>query len=166
MPDENTPTPDPKGGEEKTFTQAELDRIVETRLAKEKAKYSDYDDLKAKADKYDEHEAANKSETDKLREQVETLTKAQTDAESKALRAEIAMAKGLSAAQAKRMVGATREELEADADEILEAFPAQHGSTPPPSDTPKPDLSGGSDPTDGADDVDIRKVVESIPRGL
>lgn len=34
-------------------SQADLDRIVEQRLARERAKFADYDDLKAKAEKHD-----------------------------------------------------------------------------------------------------------------
>ena len=39
-----------QGAPEKTFTQADVDRIVTNRLAK----YSDYETLKAKAEKFDE----------------------------------------------------------------------------------------------------------------
>lgn len=113
-----------------------------------------------------EIEDKDKSEVDKLRDQLAELTKERDSLATNSLRAEIAMSKGLTAAQAKRLVGSTREELEADADEILAAFPSQAGGAPPPPTTsPKPDLRGGSDPTEAAD-VDIRKVVESIPRGI
>ncbi len=112
-----------------------------------------------------EIEDKDKSEVDRLREQVEQLKSEATTATAKAIRAEVAAEKGLTAAQAKRLAGATREELEADADEILEAFPTR-GVTPPPSDKPRPDLRGGTDPTDGDDATDIRSVVESIPRGF
>lgn len=53
----------------KTFTQEQLDAIIGERLAKEKAKYADYDDIKAKASKYDEMEEASKSELQKAQEQ-------------------------------------------------------------------------------------------------
>ena len=46
----------------KTFTQAELDAVVKDRLKREREKYSDYEDLKAKAAKFDEAEEANKTE--------------------------------------------------------------------------------------------------------
>ena len=38
---------------EKTFTQEELDSIIEGRLARERQKYADYEDLRAKASKSD-----------------------------------------------------------------------------------------------------------------
>lgn len=165
MPDDPNDTPTPKKDDEgKTFTQADIDRIVADRLSREKNKYSDYEDLKAKAEKFDQAEAANKSEADKLRDENEALKAKVSAGESKALRAQIAMEKGLTAAQAKRLVGSTQEELEADADEILEAFPSQGGGTkPPPTTKPVADLQGGNDPT-GDEAPDISKIVESIPR--
>lgn len=50
---ENTPVE-----AEKKFTQADIDRVVQDRLARERQRYSDYDDLKAKVD-------AQKSEAEK-----------------------------------------------------------------------------------------------------
>lgn len=58
---------------ERTFTQAEVDAIVGDRLKRDRAKYSDYDDLKAKAAKFDELEEANKSELQKAVELNQTL---------------------------------------------------------------------------------------------
>lgn len=46
-------------------SQADLDKIVENRLARERAKYADYDDLKAKAEKHDAMEAELASDKDK-----------------------------------------------------------------------------------------------------
>lgn len=163
VPDDDTPNPGDKP-EGRTLTQADIDRIVEDRLKRERAKFSDYDELKAKADKLAEIENANRSEAEKAAEKAAAAEKRAADAEARALRLEIAAEKGLTAAQAKRLVGATREELEADASEILEAFPTQpSGAGAPPSEKPSPALKGGSDPTEDPD-VDIRKVVDSIPR--
>jgi hypothetical protein len=51
-------------------SQADLDRIVEQRLARERQKFADYDDLKAKAAKVDELEAASKTELQKALDEV------------------------------------------------------------------------------------------------
>lgn len=59
--------------QERYFTQAELDKIVGERLARDRAKYADYDDLKAKAAKYDEFEEANKTELQKQTERADAL---------------------------------------------------------------------------------------------
>lgn len=59
--------------EEKTFTQEEVNAIVNDRLGREKAKYSDYEAMKAKAAKFDELEEANKTELQKASEKATSL---------------------------------------------------------------------------------------------
>lgn len=61
------------GGEDRTFTQAELDRIVQERLAREKQKYSDYDEVKSKAERLDELEAEQQSDLEKAQTEAERL---------------------------------------------------------------------------------------------
>ena len=63
---------------EKTFTQAEMDSIIEGRLAREHEKYADYDSLKEKAGKYDEMQEQSKKANEKanaLQEQLDQLKK-------------------------------------------------------------------------------------------
>ena len=79
---------DPKTAEgkkepEKTFTQDELNAIVADRLGREKSKYSDYEEIKAKAEKYDQTEENNKSEIQKATEKADAL-QAKIDAMEKA----------------------------------------------------------------------------------
>lgn len=57
----------------RTFTQEEVNAIVGKRLAEEKGKYSDYEEIKAKAAKFDEAEEANKSELQKAMERANNL---------------------------------------------------------------------------------------------
>lgn len=59
--------------QERTFTQHELDAIVKDRLSREKSKYADYEELKAKATKFDEYEEANKTELQKVTEKAQAL---------------------------------------------------------------------------------------------
>ena len=64
----STPTAD---GDFKPITsQDELNRLLNERLARERSKYADYKDVKAKAAKLDEIEQANKSEIDKAMDRV------------------------------------------------------------------------------------------------
>lgn len=63
------------GSEEKTFTQSELNAIVNDRLKREKEKYADYEALKEKASKYDSYEESSKSELQKITEKAEKLQK-------------------------------------------------------------------------------------------
>lgn len=61
--------------ETKTFTQAEVNKLVAERLQREKAKYTDYESLKEKADKLDALEESSKSELQKATEKAERLEK-------------------------------------------------------------------------------------------
>lgn len=69
-----------------------------------------------------EFEDRDKTESTRAIERAEAAERAAAAAEARATRLEIAAEKGLTPAQAKRLVGETREELEADADELLETF--------------------------------------------
>ncbi len=116
--------------EPKSFTQEQVDQIVEKRLAKERGKYKDYDELKTKAMKLDEMENAGKSELDKLKESNAALRKQIDDAAAEKQHAEwvseVAKDKGV---PAELLRGGSKEELEAHAD-LLRA--ALHPASKPP----------------------------------
>lgn len=61
--------------EVKTFTQEEVNGIVNDRLSRERKKYEgiNLDDLKRKAEEFDKIEEANKTELDKANEKVNSL---------------------------------------------------------------------------------------------
>lgn len=166
MGTESETTTPPTGEEGKTLTQADIDRIVEDRLKRERAKFADYSDLKAKAEKLEELEASQQSEVEKLANRIAEAEKARDVAVSEALRLRVTSAKGLTPEQAEFLTGSTQEEIEAQADKLLAAFGGAGGTegetpaTPPPGNT-REDLRGGTDPTTPAD-VDIRSIVDSI----
>ena len=56
--------------ENRTFTQAELDTMIQERLGRERAKYADYETLKEKAAKFDQAEEASKTELQKAQEKA------------------------------------------------------------------------------------------------
>lgn len=64
-----------KEAETKTFTQDEVNGIVNDRLARERKKYEgiDLETLKSKAAKFDEMEEANKTELEKANERAKAL---------------------------------------------------------------------------------------------
>lgn len=64
-------------------------------------------------------EEAQKSELEKAQARAEAAEKSAAEAAVSALRAQVALDKKLTPSQAKRLVGSTQEELEADADELL-----------------------------------------------
>lgn len=76
-------------------------------------------DLRLKLQTFEDRD---KTEAQKLTDRAEAAEKRAVDLESRALRLEVASERGLTSAQARRLVGSTREELEADAAELLETF--------------------------------------------
>jgi hypothetical protein len=119
---EGAQTPDTK-----TFTQAELDAVVKDRLKREREKYSDYEDLKAKAAKFDEAEEANKTELQKVTERAKALEdelNGLKEAEKlRTMRAEVAKETGI---PANLLTGNTEDECKAQA-EAIKAFAQPQG---------------------------------------
>lgn len=112
----------------------ETDWKVEARKWEQRAK----DNAKA-AERLAKLEEAQKTDEQKRADAQAAAEKRAAEADIRALRLEVAFAKGLTPAQAKRLVGTTREEFEADADEIKRDFPVTPAK-------PKPDpTQGGSD---------------------
>lgn len=128
----------------RTFTQDEVNAIVGKRLAEEKGKYADYEDLKAKAAKFDEAEEANKSELQKaverannLEAELNGLKKSETVRQT---REKIANETGI---PAHLLTGETEEDCKAQA-EAIKAF-AQPSGYPQVKDGGEvPKTSGGS----------------------
>lgn len=125
-----------QGAPEKTFTQDEVNRIVTNRLAK----YSDYETLKAKAEKFDEAEEANKSELEKALEKANKLQTELDDLhkrdEIRAVRDEVSQTTGVPASL---LTGNTKEECEVQAKAIAE-YKAQTAPSAYPS------VKDGGDP--------------------
>lgn len=97
-------------------SQADLDRIIGERVARERGKFADYDELKAKAAEHDKAAEATKSEIQKATERADAAERRAKDAEVAALRAEVASTKGVPLTA---LAGGTRDELEKAADSIL-----------------------------------------------
>lgn len=146
----------PTAPAEKTFTQADVDRLIGDRLARQKdqltANFADYDDLKAAAERLKTIEDAQKSEQQKASDKIAELTKQleQVAAEAekanlKALKSDVARTKGV---PANRLHGKTQEELEADADAYLAEVETREGAAKrnPPK-TPAANLKSGASST-------------------
>lgn len=144
-----TPNPDPDAGAKKA--------LDEERRARRDAEKQ----LRDIQSKLKELEDRDKSDSEKLTERIAAAERRAVEAESKALRYEVATEKGV---KARWLSGSTREELEAAADEYLADHPPSNGNGPAPA-KPVEDLRGGGEPAEGPE-PDIRKIVESIPRGI
>lgn len=87
--DDHSTDGEPTGGEDgksgQSFTQADVDKIVRERVQRERAKYADYDDLKAKA-----------GQAKTLEDRIADLETKGNQSDQRALRAEIAAEFGIS----------------------------------------------------------------------
>lgn len=170
--DPNDPKNDPKWDPE--LKEKLEKKNAEARNLRERLK-----EAEAKASKLDELEAAQKSELERAQEAARVAQERAEKAERASLRAEIAAEKGLSLKAAKRLTGATREEMEADADELAELLgPSKpDGDDEDPNDGGKPptigggrpveDLqTGGVDPSDQPVEMNPAKLAESVGDGF
>jgi hypothetical protein len=76
---------------DRTFTQSDIDRIVAERVARERGKYADYDDLKAKAGEYEQLRAQSQTDQEKAIEaaRAEGRSEVQTASNERLIRAEV-----------------------------------------------------------------------------
>lgn len=131
-------------------TQEALDLIIKDRLAREREKYADYDDLKAKNASYetqvtalqktiDESSATNKAHDDAVAE----LNAKIKGFETANLRTKIALQNGIPFDLVDRLAGDDEASIKADA-ERLAAFVKPKAPTPPLK-TTEPNLSNDKD---------------------
>lgn len=147
-------TPGDQGGNgtqqqtaEGMFTQADVDRIVGERIARERSKFADYDDLKTAAAK-----------TAEVQGQYEELLGKASTAEHELWRERAARKHGLDDELLEFLTGETAEELEARAKTLAEKLTAV---APPARTGPKPDPSqgqGGDIPLNGDPLLDSLKT--------
>lgn len=105
---------------EKTFTQSELDAIINDRLRRERSKYEGFEDYKSKAEKYDEAQEAAKTDLQKAQEEAQKY-KSQLDALTAANAARDARDKvaAETGVPASLLHGSTEEECKTEAEALL-----------------------------------------------
>jgi hypothetical protein len=127
----------PEGAPSKEFepitSQEQLDQLFNRRWAREQAKiheqYKGFDEIKAKAERFDELEAANQTESQRIQAERESALQKAAEAEARAaaaeqaaLRQRIAIEEGLPPKFASRLTGETEDELRADAKKTFGDF--------------------------------------------
>ena len=133
-------TPPADGGFKPITSQDDLNRIITARVERERSKYGDYDDLRAKAAKLDEIEQANKTEAEKLAEAKVAAERERDAAKAEALRLRVATKHGISDEDADLFLTATdeatltkqAERLSARADRKSGHYVPRAGKNPPP----------------------------------
>lgn len=146
-------------------------RALEEIRAKAKTRQTALEAANAELVKYKEAEAkaaeANKTEEQKREERAVSLATRAETAELNLSKLTIGLARGLTAAQSKRLTGKTEEEIKADAEEMATDF----GIAAPGTETkpavpgrPKMRLVGGSAPQEETDSEDPAELAKKIPR--
>ncbi len=133
------PPPAPSAKPDADLGEAGTKALKEERAARREAERQ-LKELAPLAAKAKELEDASKSEAEKLTERLNAAEQRAVAAETNALRLEIAGEKGLTPTQAKRLIGTTRKELEADADDLLATFAPPAPPAPKPGSRPKESL--------------------------
>jgi hypothetical protein len=157
---------------------ADKDAGAKSALVKERARATKAEqDAKAARDelaKLKSDMAAGKTDSERTAQMLAELRERADASDMRALRAEVAQSKNLTAAQAKRLQGSTVEELEADADELLAAFKPADGAGEAVTDVgprrnagrPTENLRPGATPPgdQGSTDLDTTKLLAAVPR--
>ena len=99
-------------GKKAIQAEREARKVADKELAEARAKIKEFEDR-------------DKSETQKLQEERDALKAENSRLAIENLRRDVAIAKGITPEAASRLVGTTREELEADADVLLGVLKAQ-----------------------------------------
>lgn len=152
------PTPTPEGTQEtedkgKTFTpittQAELDKLMEHRVMRERDKYRGFDEYKAAADELEKLKEADKSELEKAISRAE-----KAEAKAKQLEASARVERWKQEVSDKEKVpasllrGQTKEEIEQHAQAIKAAYKDQSLAAPH-----VPGDGGGDQPSESKEDL-------------
>lgn len=107
----NTSGDTPAADEFKPITsQQELNAALKDRLDRERAKFKDYNDIKAKAAKLDEIEQANLTELEKANGRITSAEQERDTAKAESLRLRIAVTHGISLEDADLFLTGTTEE--------------------------------------------------------
>ncbi|WGH82521.1 hypothetical protein QDX25_05050 [Auritidibacter ignavus] len=126
---------------ESTFSQEDVNRIVQERLQRERDKFADYEDLKAAAQRAQELESENQSLADRVAE-------FEAKEEQSKLIAEVSEATGV---PANALRGTTKDELEAHA-EVLKSLVQSTG----------PVIPGQEKRPNNVEDSEERKAVRGL----
>ena len=124
-----------KGGQSGTYTppatQDELNRMIADRVSRERAKFADYSDLKAKATAHDAFVEAQKTEAQKVADRLAAaeakVQEFETEKQAAILRKEVSKATGV---PADALRGNTKEELEAHAATLKTLITPADGKRP------------------------------------
>ena len=149
------------GGSDDGFTpittQEDLNKVIADRVNRVKAQFADYKDVKAKAARLDEIEAANQTEAERFAQRIAALESENARIQSEALRSRIQAKHGISDEDAALFLTGTDEEtLTAQARRLAEreADRKKRGNIAP--------KEGGSADNNGGGAADMREFTRAL----
>lgn len=197
-PDENeggNGDPKEKETDDKAFSpitvtsQEQFDELVRNRLdrlekkhARELSKYEGFEDIKAKAEKFDAFEAEQGTEIEKLTRRIEKAERERDEFKTKIAKSErnemvrdIADELGLPKALVKRVQGDTEDDIRADIADLMQGLPSPKKNDDedapkdkePPSRAPKPKMTftATGDESDEGLEMSADEILKQVPRG-
>jgi anti-sigma28 factor (negative regulator of flagellin synthesis) len=150
-------TPPNAGGN--TLTQADVDRIVAERLARQKRQHDEA--LTAAQSAAQQAAEKHQQEVQAATQAAQAAQEAQTAAERRLAAVQVAIDKGLPVELADRLVGTTPDELAADADRVLALGVIRPAGRPTSTTGLRP---GTGTPDDPPEETDPRKLAARLPR--
>jgi hypothetical protein len=153
----------PPWGDDKDFDPAKAWSLIQN-LRRDNSKLKT--DRDQSAAKVKEFEDAQKTEQQKAEEARLEAQHTASTATLEAARLRVALKKGLTEIQAKRLVGDTEEQLEADADELLASFTTDDDDNGGQGPTRRPTerLRTGAAPSSQPEETDPAKLAAMVPR--
>lgn len=154
-----TPSDDPKPDDE-PFDAARARATIDRQRASEAAAIERAKKAEARAK---ELEDAGKSDAERREEKHSATEKENGSLKSENARLKVALELGLTASQAKRLVGETEDELKADAEELLASFGGKQDRGDDKRRRPKENLRPGTVPDAEPEETDPKKLAAGLP---
>ncbi|QWT30536.1 scaffolding protein [Mycobacterium phage Rose5] len=166
-------------------SQEDFEKALSRRIARERNKYKDYDDLKAKAAEFEKLQAEKGSDIEKLTRRAEkaerelaSLTEKLSKAERMEMVRDLADEMGLPKKLIKRVQGDSEEDIRADIEDLLDGLPkpekkaeADGGDKDkekkPPTQAPKARMTftATGDEADEGLELTADEILKDVPRG-
>ena len=149
-------------------TQEEFDSLIKDRIARERAKFSDYEDIKSqlaqaqtKIADFEKTIESNQKAFDKLSAESKEKDTKIAGYEADALKTTVAINKKLPMSLRKYLQGATEEELNASADELIASGVGQ-----PPVVPPLAQPAGSGDDYASTGKINMDRAMKNFARSL
>lgn len=153
------------GGDDDEEPVARLRRQARHHESENRRLKAELEKARKAEERLQEIENAQKSEAERAAEEREAAKREAAEARLELARTRVALRKGLTESQARRLQGTTEEELEADADELLKDLrPVDDDEGDDLPRRPRERLRSPSRPERDVEETDPRKLAASLPR--